>query len=299
MSQINISMLLSDAIDDSGINKEVLKQKAYALSDRIIQNAITRNNTDILLGGSMFSTYISTNNEDPSIGAVKYNHPIFNSTECEDLLVLQFNLSSKNDIIYVTNKVNATMNDAENDSFKFSAYDTNTGHKLDLELCNNTTYSIQMPFTNKSELNLTLYKKLKGQGIDIFNVSDEAFNSKCYTHIDNQTGTDTTLNWRKQNYLQKKVPMCIGINCVYQGISEFDYVQCNCTGLQTDNELVNEIVNVLTSAVSNLNIGIIFCYKQILNVYYLIILGEYIYKYRLLCKLILSLIKYIGIRIFI
>jgi hypothetical protein len=105
------------------------------------------------------------------------------------------------------------MNVGDNDSFKFSAYDKTSGKKLDLDLCNNITYSVQIPFTNKPDLNLTLYKELKDQGIDIFNPSDNAFNDRCLTHINNQTGTDTTLNWRKQNYLQKTIPMCVGFNC--------------------------------------------------------------------------------------
>jgi hypothetical protein len=288
-------MLLSDITDESDLNKALLKEKANTLSDKLVQNAILANNTDLLLGGSMFSTYISTNKEN---GPIKYNHPIFNSTNCEDFLVREYNLTSTDDIVYVTNKINATMNVGDNDSFKFSAYDKASGKRLDLDLCNNTTYSVQIPFTNKSELNLTLYKELRHQGIDIFNPSDSAFNDRCFTHINNQTGTDTTLNWRKQNYLQKTIPMCVGFNCTYQGVSEFNYVKCSCTGLQSDSELVNNIVDILTTTVSKLNIGIIFCYKQMLNVY-IFNLDAHIYKYRLLCKFSVSLTKYTRCRNFI
>jgi hypothetical protein len=110
---------------------------------------------------------------------------------------------------------------------------------------------------------LTLYRDLKKEGIDIFNPADPAFTDRCYTHINNETGADTTISWRQQNYIQKISPMCIGINCTYQGISEFDYVQCNCTGLQSDNNIVNELVNFVMTSVSSLNIGVIFCYKVI------------------------------------
>jgi hypothetical protein len=84
--------------------------------------------------------------------------------------------------------------------------------------------------------------------------------------VNNVTGADTTPNWRKEHYYQHMTPMCIGINCTFTGISSSDYIQCTCTGLQTDSEIVNKLVNLFINTVSKLNIGVLFCYKTLLTV---------------------------------
>jgi hypothetical protein len=264
-------MALENLNDYSQSEKDRLKIKAIQLNKKIVKSGNFTNGTNMVMGDSMFSTYVYTNSEVSRENAITLAHPIFNSTDCEDFLIKAYNLTSPDEIVYITNKINSTLNTFDTDSYTYSAYDGITGEKLDLDLCNNLTYSVQMPISNKSEVNLTLYKELKDQGIDIFNPNDPAFTDRCFTHIDNQTGGDTTLNYRKQKYLQQNVPICMGINCTYKGISEFDYVECTCTGLVTDNELINTLVNTFMSAVSKFNIGVIFCYKTILSVIFYLI----------------------------
>jgi hypothetical protein len=261
LNELNLNMLLQNLSQGNDSEKELLKQKAIILNDKLVQYALTGNSTNLISGNSIFSTFISQNDELSKENAIKFNHPIFNSTDCEDFLVREYNLSSRYDLILVTNKINASLNNNDKESYKFSAYNGKTGKKLDIDICNNIKYSVQLPITNTTIFNLTAYKVLKTEGIDIFNPSDPAFTDRCYTHIDNQTGADTTVNWRKQNYLQQNIPMCVGINCTYQGVS--DYIQCTCTGMQTDNVLVNEVIDYLFTAISKFNIAVIFCYREI------------------------------------
>jgi hypothetical protein len=264
-------MALENLNDYNQSEKERLKIKAIQLNKKIVKSGNFTNGTNMVMGDSMFSTYVYTNSELSRENAITLAHLIFNSTECDDFLVKVYNLTSADEIVRVTNKINSTLNTLNTDSYAYSAYNGITGEKLDLVLCNNLTYSVQMPLSNKSEVNLTLYKELKYQGIDIFNPNDTAFTDRCFTHIDNQTGGDTTVNYRKQKYFQQNVPICMGINCIYKGISEFDYVECTCTGLVTDNEMINTLVNTFMGAVSKFNISVIFCYKTILSVIFYLI----------------------------
>jgi hypothetical protein len=250
-------------LESTDVRKQILKRTAINLNDKFVAGM---GNTSLLLGDSMFSTYAYPNTEQAKQSAVEYSHAVFNSTDCDNYLVSYYNLTSTQDIVYVTNKINSTINNDDADSYRFSAYDMNTGHKLDLDLCNNMTYNVQIPIANKSDLNLTMYKELKDQGIDIYNATDPAFTDKCFSHVDNVTGADTTPNWRKDHYYQHNTPMCIGVNCTFTGISSFDYIQCTCTGLKTDSEIVNKLVNMFIKTVSQFNIGVIFCSKTLFTV---------------------------------
>jgi hypothetical protein len=292
LNQLNLNMLLQKLNDANNTEKELAKQKAIALNGKLVQYALASNNTSLLTGNSMFSTYISNSDEQSQKNAIKFNHPLLNSTECEEFLVKQYNLSSIYDLMFVTNKINASLNNDNNDSYKFSVYNAYTGMKMDLDLCNNLTYSVQLPITNMTAFNLTKYNEVKSEGIDSFNPNDPAFTDRCYSHIDNTTGADTTINSRKQNYLQQKQPMCVGINCTYQGISEFDYIQCTCTGMTSDNALVNKAVNNFFTAVSKFNIAVIFCSKVITLVIFNLILVQHFFKLWVLCQLDLLHIVY-------
>jgi hypothetical protein len=285
LNQLNLNMLLQNLADSSNTEKELVKQKAIALNDKLVKYVIASNNTSLLSGNSMFSTYISNNDEQSIENAIRFNHPLFNSTECEEFLVKHYNLSSTDDLLFTTNKINTNLNNNDNDSYKFSIYNSYTGKKLDLDLCNNLTYNIQLPITNMTAFNLTKYNELKSEGIDSFNPNDPAFTDRCYSHIDNKTGADTTINSRKQTYLQQNQPMCVGINCTYQGLSEFDYIQCTCTGMTSDNALVNKAINYFFTAVSKFNIAVIFCSKVITLVILNLILVQHIFKPWVLCQL--------------
>jgi hypothetical protein len=258
-------MMLETQTDNVPLKKQELKTKAIQLNDRLVQTSNLTNNSSVIMGDSMFSTYMYRNNESKGT-AVSYSHPIYNSTDCENLLVKVYNLTSVDDIVFVTNIINATLidDDSDSNSYKFSAYAG--GQKLDIDVCDNLTYSIQIPIDNKFSVNLTKYKELKAQGIDTLDPNDPAFTDRCYSHVDNTTGGDTTLNWRQQHYYQQKIPMCIGVNCTYKGISQFDYVECACTGLQTNNMVAIELMNKFLVSASKLNIGIVRCYNRIISV---------------------------------
>jgi hypothetical protein len=259
-------MMLSEITHGTQADKDSLKQNADKLNDKLVKYAISVNSTNLITGDAIYSTYLSKGDGLSRQNAIKYNYPLFNSTDCEEYLVQYYILSSVDDLVFVSNKIGPALNEEDNTSYKFSAYNGITGDKLDISLCNDKTYTVQLPLANKTALNLTLYNELKRQSIDIFNAYDPAFTDRCFAHLDNNTGYDTTLNWRKQNYLQQKQPMCIGFNCTYQGISEFDYVECSCTGLTSGNEVVNQLVGIFTQTVSNFNIGVVLCYNLIPNV---------------------------------
>jgi hypothetical protein len=137
-----------------------------------------------------------------------------------------------------------------------------TKAKLNLDYCEDIQNRVEIPI-DTSQFNMTLYHELKAQGIDIFDPKESIFNDRCISYTDNSTGTDTTLNWRRKFLYTQKVPMCVGFNCTYQGVSEANFLQCKCGGLNSDSEFLNSVSQMLLNSLSEINIGIVKCYKLI------------------------------------
>jgi hypothetical protein len=111
---------------------------------------------------------------------------------------------------------------------------------------------------------MTAYKNFKNIGVDIFDPNNAYFNDRCLGLIDNKTQSDTTLNYRRTNYYQSVTTKCSGANCVYLGINEKNYVECNC-GVQSDNYFV-QTQSYLLDTLSTFNIGVMKC-PHVIQVY--------------------------------
>jgi hypothetical protein len=190
----------------------------------------------------------------------------FDLTECQDILKERYHITS---VMYMTSSIDASLRIENVNSYSIAAYNPTMRERLDLSICEHTYQQVSIPIVSRSEVNLTLFKEMEKYGIDIFNSTDPTFTSRCNAFKDNDK--DTTVNYRINNIYQKRIPMCIGFNCSYQGINEFDYVKCNCTGLRTKVEIINGIVNSVISTFSEVNLGIVLCYNRILTVSYFII----------------------------
>jgi hypothetical protein len=241
----------------------MLKLKSQELRNKLVLYTNITTTSSVISGGPIFSSHIYySGNEDVSRNlAIENKLPIFNMTNCEPILKQYYNMSEDSSIIYMADNFNSTLNVDKVNSYKLSAFDSTTRRKLDLDICQNTTQQILMPLSNITDFNITLYKEMKAQGIDILNPDDPYFNDRCQSFADNQTGADTTINYRRANYLQKRVPKCYGLNCTYQGVTNENYIRCNCTGIQTDIEILNKSFNYVITFISQFNIDIIKCYN--------------------------------------
>jgi hypothetical protein len=263
--KMNLLMLIQNITNTSLLDRDKLREVADQVIDKVVTQMKVPENSTFVFGDSMYSgqIYTSDTNSISKDNAIMNNLPIYNVTQCENLLKEYYNISK---IIYMTNSVDGSLTGDSSNSYRITAYDDLSRKKLNLDLCENVQNEIKIPLTN-TDINMTRYTELKEQGIDILNKNDPVFTDRCATFVDSN-GKDTSINWRIENLYQKKMPMCIGFNCTYDGIDEFYYAKCTCTGLQTDVAILNEFVDFFLSKLSELNIGILFCYKNILKVYY-------------------------------
>jgi hypothetical protein len=256
-------MLLEAKTNNDPGEIDKLKSDSEDLISKVVENSDL--NDTVVFGNSLYGGQIYTSDDEAlsQENAIKNGLPIFDTKECEAILKAKYNLTGS--VIYVTSSTDSLLNTNNLDSYKILAYDSVSKQKLDLEYCDTATQQVHIPMT--AEVNLTLYNKMKEEGIDIFDPNDPIFNDRCASYVDETTGKDTSLNWRRENLFQKQVPMCVGFNCTYVGINEFDYLTCNCTGFGSKSELVNQVLDSAIKTLSNFNIGIVRCYAQILKVY--------------------------------
>jgi hypothetical protein len=253
-------MLLETKTDNDPIKKNKLNLYSDQIMDKIIANTDIPSNSTVMFGDSMYSGQIYTSNDIivSREHAVHNGLPIFETAECEKILREVYNIPVDQEIIYVTSNTDGSMNDKDTTSYKLAAYNSITKERLELNHCSDISNTVSIPLRLNNGLNLTLYNEMKELGIDILNPNDPAFNDKCVSYSD-INGEDMSLSWRRENLYQQKMPICLGTDCTYTGINEFNYVTCNCTGLQSDSEFINDVTQIILGSLSDINIGIVTC----------------------------------------
>jgi hypothetical protein len=223
----------------------------------------------------MYSVQISTSNDESisiTEGDAKANNiSIINSKLCQQKLKSDHNLTDDMDLIIakIDMYFDLVFEDADigllSDLTTMYIFDPKTKEEYDMSQCNGVPIEIKLPIKYEDQLNLPMYHDLMNQSnIDVFDPNSTAFQSRCFSMVDNNTQYDTTLNYRRENYFQNKTVNCYGGNCTYQGIDDNNYVKCNCT--QIDTEIQNEFVEYLMEAVSTWNFDVVQCYELIFNV---------------------------------
>ncbi len=124
----------------------------------------------------------------------------------------------------------------------------------------------------------TSLQLLKEQQINIFDSNDIFYTDICF-HFDSPNGKDATLQDRIKTFFPN-VTLCDG-GCKNKGINLTTMkAECECTfqdllsndlfqnDLIGDNVLVKEALEEIAEIMSNLNIEVLLCYKDIFNFYY-------------------------------
>jgi hypothetical protein len=263
LALLNLLIMVNKKISNGdNITKEQIKTTSKQLMSKTVSTARIDLSNSTLIGDKAVSGQIFiSNSSSPNVAeeAIKNHLPIYNLTECEAVLKSYYHISGE--ILYLSSNLDGSISENDTNSYSISAYNAETREKLDLDICNNVTFHVQLPLNEAANLNMTLYKKMKSQGIDVFNKTDPAFTDFCF--VNSYNGADTTVNWRRDNILQSNIPLCLGINCTYNGLNENNYIDCECTGLQSDNSVFNTAVNFIFDSISKLNIQVIYCYKVI------------------------------------
>jgi hypothetical protein len=255
---LNLAMLIQSKKNNT---KEFnnLKDLAIKLNDLQIKHLNLTSNGALFTGDSMFSSHIYSSNNETVIrnNSLSNGFAYFNSTNCRKVLMNFYSLSEDTEIIFVTNNFNGTLNLNQTDSYMISAYNLITKEKLNIDICKNTTGVIQMPI-NLPNFNQTFYTEMKQEGIDILDPKDPIFNDRCMSYVDKPTNADTTINWRRGAYLGGIMPLCRGVNCKYNGVTDDGYVNCTC-GIGTDTEIQSISISVALDSINNINFEIITC----------------------------------------
>jgi hypothetical protein len=194
--------------------------------------------------------------------------PFFNITNCLEKVKTASGLTDNDIILLTTNKdkIFNQKNDTQSDSIGIKLYNSNTKQPIDISICNEASYTVNMPVKGSSSINIDNYKNFQRQGIDIYNPKDRAFNTRCYPYISKDTDYDTTLETRIDKIFQNATIECNN-GCAYNYINEDSYVECDCTGLNTSEDFVNKLSQLfIESTGSTINLDIGLCYQLLLTV---------------------------------
>ena len=158
-------------------------------------------------------------------------------------------------------------------------YHPETGDKLDSNtICADDNVIMkedvksQLNNTNK-DINSILY--LTGQNIDVFNISDEFYTDICF-HYESPNGKDIALKDRVQVFYPN-ITLCEE-GCTSKGVNLTSMESiCDCKfndlinkELFGDNALINSITGEITDFLSNSNLDILQCYKDVFRKKYII-----------------------------
>jgi len=130
----------------------------------------------------------------------------------------------------------------------------------------------QLNNTNK-DINSILY--LKGHNIDIFNISDEFYIDICF-HYESPNGKDIALKDRVQVFFPN-ITLCEK-GCTNKGVNLTSMESvCDCkindfinNELLGDNALINSITKEISDFISNSNLDILQCYKDVFRKKYIL-----------------------------
>lgn len=224
-----------------------------------------------LYGNAYFSAQVASNMTNENTQAKANNLSLVSLGQCEEILEAYYNTT---DIIY--NKIDyssdfnlSTLNNQYvSNSVNFDIYLGSTKMPANISLCQNSSIVYSTPLKNTSAYNMTLYDSLSDSGIDIYNANSTAFQTRCVSVVDNQTAYDTTINFRRQNYYQNLTGSCSS-SCSYTGLTDGTYVDCDCTGVSSDDTSASFATELLDS-LPTFNIDVVTCINLIDAVTYLL-----------------------------
>ena len=202
----------------------------------------------------------------------------------------------------------------DNPITSFGFFNPDTGEKLDaVKSCSEKNFIMYENVINLLNDPLAI-QLLKEQQIDIFNLSNEFYTDVCF-HFDPPNGKDATLQDRIKTFYPN-ITLCDN-NCKNKGINMTTMeVICECTfqdllssnifnnELIGNNVLVRESLEEIADMLSNLNLEVLKCYKDIFNFNYfkrnlggIVIIA--IFFFEAICTFFYYLISYKNLKKFI
>jgi hypothetical protein len=253
-----------------------IKNKTDILAVKLAKIYNFNLNNSILVGESLMSIqicksdYLNVTNDI----ALNNNITIVNPEKCLDKLKDYYNIPSDQSLLIIKTNYNKDLNldnidkPLVSDSVNLKILDPATGDELNTDVCNDVPIKVKTKIKASQLINMELYKQMINSSIDVFNPSSPSFNDVCEAHIDTGTGFDTTVYWRRKNYFQNLSIVCEGSNCTYAGIDDEDYIDCECYGLTSAEDVNTDFKDYIIGEISVWNFGVFLCVKEIALVIY-------------------------------
>ena len=231
-----------------------------------------------------------TENHISKYNSLNFSMILYKNSSCIDELKLDITKIEYNSCIQQLKKDNNISEDkdliiaiidikrGDNPITSFGFFNPDTGEKLDAaKSCSEKSLIMYENVINLLNEPLTI-QLLKEQQIDIFNLSNEFYTDVCF-HFNSPNGKDATLQDRIKTFYPN-ITLCDN-NCKNKGINMTTMeAMCECTfqdllsanifnnELIGNNVLVRESLEEITDMLSNLNLEVLKCYKDIFNFNY-------------------------------
>ena len=218
--------------------------------DNLINNTILIKNEDLLRqqNGILYQITSTENQNNKEY----LNISVINLKQCEFKLKSHYNITQNETLIIF--KIDNIINEINIPIVEYEIYHPYTKDALDLNICKESPIEISYPVKiNENEI----YK---------YDPKNAYYNDKCFPYT-TETGTDITLNDRKNEYNKKNFSLCEN-NCTFNKYNKDNKrTICECKPKTFIEELINLKINkdkLLQKFIdfkSTTNLDVIFCYK--------------------------------------
>jgi hypothetical protein len=218
-----------------GYSIEELANKHNKLLNKIFNNSNLTGRK--IFGNIHYNTQITSATKDAITEAItiakQHNITATGFDTCIAELRKKYKLNDDDiTIIKSEGKIEGKGNTVKN-NIDITYLNSNTNEILDKSSCKTDKSTIQIPVV-MTDSEKRIYEEFKKQGIDLYDSSQQAFRSKCFSFSDPNDEVDTTLDYRITNYLVNRTE-CFDNGCVYVNMTTDGFINCDCGGSVIDN----------------------------------------------------------------
>ena len=247
-------IVLDDILDDIEISSELSTDEQLQLIENNLNILKDFNQPIIDVGDGtkiqiVNSTDINDQNSDSTLGSIDLQ-------QCANILIASYNLDPSIPLLVVL-ITTPTKSDSIINNLNFNIY-SQSGQKLDLNLCSNEKMLVYNPVPDDAIINLELILQLQNAGINLFDINSEFYHDKCFGY-DYKNNDITTKDRRNDIYPQ--VSICEP-GCTFEDYNpDTRRVACSCYVKTEFKENIprNETKNFFKSLNDQINYHLLTC----------------------------------------
>lgn len=197
------------------------------------------------------------------------NMSIIETGECVAAMTKDYNLDAGTKLIIkkvdLSSIINLNVDNSRHlsDSIILEYYHPYNYSKLSTDACNGSSMIVKTKNNQALKINSSLYRVLREKNVDILDSNSQFYQDRCTSILDPVSGKDTTVGFRIRNFFQNTTVLCAS-NCNYAGLEESGYVVCNCSGVISNDEPINQFVDsVVVPTYSTINHEVIKCFPHV------------------------------------